>query len=74
MLSAAPRRNAGLLVLELGAGRRGNGWEAAGPTCTCEVTPDSCISVLNGFPALGVLSVKGFEQLGPVINGFGELC
>lgn len=74
VFSAASTGNRGLLALQLGGGRGGNGWEAAGPTSTCEVIPDSRVSVLNGFPALGVLSVNGFEQFSPVINGFGELC
>lgn len=74
VFSVASTGNTGLLVLQLGGGREGNGWEAAGPTSTCEVIPDSRVSVLNGFPTLGVLSVNGFEQFSPVINGFGELC
>lgn len=74
VFSAASTGNTGLLVLQLGGGRGGNGWEAAGPFGTCEVTPDSRVSVLNGFPALRVLSVNGFEQFSPVTNGFGELC
>lgn len=74
VFSAASTGNRGLLVLQLAWGRGGNVWEAAGPASTCEVIPDSCVSVLNGFPALRVLSVNGFEQFSPVINGFRELC
>lgn len=72
--AAAPTGNRGLPGPQLGGGRTGNGWEAAAPASTCEGILDSPVSILNGFPALGVLSVNGFEQFSPVINGFGELC
>lgn len=71
--AAAPTGNGGLLVPRPGGGRTGNGWGAAAPACTCEGILDSRVSVLNGFPALGVVSVNGFEQFSPAINGFGEL-
>ena len=73
VFSDASAENTGLLVLQLGGFREGKGLQAARPSSKCEVISDSCVSVLNGFPALRVLSVNGFVQFSPVINGFGEL-
>lgn len=73
VFSGASTENTGLLVLQLGVVREGKGLQAARPSSKREVISDSCVSVLNGFPALGVLSVNGFVQFSPVVNGFGEL-
>lgn len=73
VFSDAFTENTGLLVLQLRGFREGKGLQVARPSSKGEVISDSCVSVLNGFPALGVLSVNGFVQFSPVINGFGEL-
>lgn len=73
LFSDASTENTGLLVLRLGGFREGKGLQAARPSSKCEVNSDPWVSVLNGFPALTVLSVNGFVQFSPVTNGFGEL-
>lgn len=73
MFSDASTENTGLPVLQLRGFREEKGLQVASPSSKCEVISDSCVSVLKGFPALGVLSVNGFVQFSPVINGFGEL-
>lgn len=73
LFSGASTENTGLLVLELEGFREGKGLKAACPSCKCEVISGSRVSVLNGFPAVSVLSVNGFVLFSPVTNGFGEL-